>query len=127
MIDLHNTSDDEIGDPDDSDHWASRPLRSNTRSNKDKLLTKHSIGAFGTPQQSAGFGAKPAFGASTSTGGGLFGSNTATANTGSAFGGFGSTNTATSSPFGTGSTGGGLFGQANKPAFGAASNATSSP
>jgi nuclear pore complex protein Nup98-Nup96 len=127
MIDPHKVSDDEIGDPDDSDHWASRPLPSNTRSNRDNLLTKHPTGAFGTTQPSTGFGAKPAFGASTSTGGGLFGSNTAAANTSSAFGGFGSTNTATSSPFGTGSTGGGLFGQANKPAFGAATNTTSSP
>jgi len=127
MIGPHRDSDDEIGDPDDSDHWASRPLQSNAGNNTDKLLTKHSTGAFGTSQQSTGFGAKPAFGASTSTGGGLFGSNTATANTGSAFGGFGSTNTATSSPFGTSSTGGGLFGQANKPAFGAASNTTASP
>jgi nuclear pore complex protein Nup98-Nup96 len=127
MIDPCNESNDEIGDPDDSDHWASWPLHSHNRSNTDKLLTKQSTGAFGTPQQSTGFGAKPAFGTSTSTGGGLFGSNTATANTGSAFGGFGSTNPSTSSPFGGGNTGGGLFGQANKPAFGAASNTTSSP
>jgi len=93
----------------------------------DKRLTNDFTGAFGTPQQSTGFGAKPAFGTATSTGGGLFGSNTSTANTGSAFGGFGSTNTATSSPFGSSNTGGGLFGQASKPAFGAATNTTSSP
>ncbi|RFU24917.1 hypothetical protein B7463_g11421, partial [Scytalidium lignicola] len=83
-------------------------------------------GGFGT-NTSTGFGAqKPgAFGAPATTGGGLFGSNTATAGTSTGFGGFG-TNT-TSSPFGTGSTGGGLFG-ASKPAFGSTStNTTTNP
>ncbi len=127
MVDPRDVPDNELGDPDGFDNRNSQPLYSNTHYDSDKLLTKPSTGAFGTTQPSTGFGAKPAFGASTSTGGGLFGSNTTTANTGSAFGGFGSTNTTTSSPFGSGSTGGGLFGQANKPAFGATNNTTSSP
>lgn len=54
-------------------------------------------------------GTTSGFGANTSSGGGLFGSNTATSGTSTGFGGFGSTNT---------NTGGGLFGGANKPAFG---------
>ena len=83
-------------------------------------------GGFGSNTNSA-FGSKPAFGSST-TGGGMFGSNTANTNTGtSGFGGgFGGTSntTNTSTPFGGGSTGGGLFGgggntAASKPAFGA--------
>lgn len=73
------------------------------------------------------FGAKPAtggFGApATTSSGGLFGNNTATA--GGGFGGFGATN-ATTPSFGATNTGGGLFGStANKPAFGAP--ASSSP
>lgn len=64
---------------------------------------------------STGFGApKSTFGASTSAGGGLFGSGTQT--TGGFGGGFGANTANTStSGFGGGSTGGGLFGQ-NKPA-----------
>lgn len=97
MIGPHYEPDDDVGDSNDHDNCASWPTCSCTRNQTDKRLTKHSTGAFGTPQQSTGFGAKPAFGASTTTGGGLFGSNTTTANTSSGFGGFGSTNTATSS------------------------------
>ncbi|OHE93446.1 nucleoporin autopeptidase [Colletotrichum orchidophilum] len=85
---------------------------------------------FGSNTGTSTFGAaKPAFGATPSAGGGLFGAsgttNTATPSTG--FGGFGSntTTTNTSSPFG-GASGGGLFGGANKPAFGSGTaNATS--
>lgn len=56
---------------------------------------------------------RPAFGASTtSSGGGLFGSGTATAGTTSGFGGFGSTTNNNNN------SSGGLFGSAPKPAFG---------
>ncbi|KAK2030456.1 hypothetical protein LX32DRAFT_651573 [Colletotrichum zoysiae] len=88
-----------------------------------------SSGGFGSNTGTAFGAAKPAFGATPSTGGGLFGaSNTAnnTATT-STFGGFGAnTTTNTSSPFGGASSGGGLFGGANKPAFGSTTN-TSTP
>ncbi|CAK7197546.1 hypothetical protein SEUCBS139899_000194 [Sporothrix eucalyptigena] len=77
-----------------------------------------STGGFGSTGTGA-FGAKPAFGATTTAGGGLFGSTTATAgSTGFGTGGFGSTANTTSSPFGGGSTS--LFGAQSKPAFGAA-------
>ncbi|KAL8849205.1 MAG: hypothetical protein Q9221_005831 [Calogaya cf. arnoldii] len=56
------------------------------------------------------FGGTSAFGTNTSSGGGMFGSNTATAGNSSGFGGFGGN---------TANTGGSLFGGANKPAFGA--------
>ncbi|KAI9814647.1 MAG: Nuclear pore complex protein Nup98-Nup96 [Pycnora praestabilis] len=84
------------------------------------------FGTSGT-QQSSPFGAAKPFGATntTSSGGGLFGNNTATAGSSTGFGGggFGTTNNTTnnSSPFGGGNTGGGLFGT-NKPAFGAAAS-----
>ncbi|KAK1968325.1 hypothetical protein LY78DRAFT_655304 [Colletotrichum sublineola] len=85
-------------------------------------------GGFGSNTGTAFGAAKPAFGTTPSTGGGLFGAantNTTTASTG--FGGFGAnTTTNTSSPFGGASSGGGLFGGANKPAFGSATN-TSTP
>ncbi len=79
---------------------------------------------FGTNQGSSPFGAKPAFGAATTSGGGLFGGNTSTAGASTGFGGFGGTNNTTNptSAFGsnTSNTGGGLFGNAaTKPAFGA--------
>lgn len=82
------------------------------------LLTTVSAGAFGASPSNA-FGAKPAFGApaTTSSGGGLFGSTTTTAGS-SAFGGggFGSnTVAAPSTGFGAGGT---MFGSANKPSFG---------
>ncbi|KOS17415.1 Nucleoporin nup189 [Escovopsis weberi] len=76
-----------------------------------------------------GFGSG-AFGAAATTPGGLFGTSNANANTnttGSAFGGFGNTgasNTATSA-FGGNSAAGGLFGNANKPGFGATNTGTS--
>lgn len=76
-----------------------------------------STGGFGQNTGGA-FGAKPAFGAATtSSGGGMFGSTTATAGNTGFGGGFGSANTAASTPFG-GSAGGGssLFGAGNKPA-----------
>ncbi|KAJ3956354.1 hypothetical protein N0V92_007108 [Colletotrichum tropicale] len=99
-------------------------------------LFGNTTGAFGGGgTSSSGFGSntnttfgasKPAFGASTSTGGGLFGSNnnnnTNTTTPSSGFGGFGGNATAsTSSPFG--GSGGNLFG-ASKPAFGTATNNT---
>ncbi|KAF9875976.1 nucleoporin sonb [Colletotrichum karsti] len=97
-------------------------------------LFGNTTGGFGGGTSSGGFGsntnttfgaAKPAFGASTSTGGGLFGANNNTTNTTttSGFGGFGGGNTTTntSSPFG--GSGGNLFG-ANKPAFGSTTNTT---
>ncbi|CAK7264012.1 hypothetical protein SEPCBS57363_000855 [Sporothrix epigloea] len=75
-----------------------------------------STGGFGSTGSGA-FGAKPAFGATTTAGGGLFGSTTATAgSTGFGAGGFGNTTNTTTSPFGGGSTS--LFGSQNKPAFG---------
>lgn len=83
-----------------------------------------SFTGFGTNQGSSPFGAKPAFGGTTTSGGGLFGSNTSTAGTPTGFGTFGATNNTTNptSAFGsnTNTTGGGLFGNAvSKPAFGA--------
>ncbi|KAI9693408.1 MAG: hypothetical protein M1820_009284 [Bogoriella megaspora] len=88
-------------------------------------------GGFGTTnnnQNSSPFG-KPAFGSNTTSsgGGGIFGSNTATTGS-SGFGGFGSnTNNAnTSSPFGGGNTGSSsVFGQ-NKPAFGSGTSTSGS-
>jgi nuclear pore complex protein Nup98-Nup96 len=93
---------------------------------QDKQLTIDCKPGFGT--STPAFGAKPSgFGAATTTAGSsLFGGTTATANSGTGFGGFGSSNTNTSSPFGGASAGGGLFGSANKPAFGGAAT-TSSP
>jgi len=73
------------------------------------------------PNQQSLLGAPKPFGQTTTSGGGLFGNNTATAGSSTGFGGFGtnSNTTNTSSPFGGGNTGGGLFGNsANKPAFG---------
>ena len=80
-----------------------------------------------SPTGSSGFGAgntgsggfgqnRPAFGAATTTsGGGLFGSGTATAGTSGGFGGFGNTNNSNNN-----ASGGALFGSAAaKPAFGA--------
>ncbi|KAL8800488.1 MAG: hypothetical protein Q9182_005160 [Xanthomendoza sp. 2 TL-2023] len=55
------------------------------------------------------FGGAPAFGANSSSGGGMFGSNTATTGNSTGFGGFGGNNA---------STGGSLFGGGNKSAFG---------
>lgn len=75
--------------------------------------------------QSSPFGAslaKPFGQQSSTTGGGLFGGTTATAGTGGGFGGFGSNTQNTSTPFGGGGAGGGLFAQANKPAFGTPAN-----
>ncbi|EKG13362.1 Peptidase S59 nucleoporin [Macrophomina phaseolina MS6] len=87
--------------------------------------TNNTGGGFGT-NTSSPFGAKPAFGASTtSASGSLFGGGTATSG-GTGFGaggGFGSTNTA-STGFGGGNTGGALFGQQNKPAFGTGTTGT---
>jgi nuclear pore complex protein Nup98-Nup96 len=74
------------------------------------------LGGFGSTT-GGGFGAsKPTFGATTSSGGGLFGSGTATAG-GSGFGsgGFGTTAASTSTPFGGGGTTS-LFGATSKPA-----------
>ncbi|KAF2366698.1 Peptidase S59 nucleoporin [Trinorchestia longiramus] len=88
--------------------------------------TGFSFGQNATSQQSGGLfnQAKPAFGATTSTSGGLFGSKPATT---LAFGGLGTQGfgtTSTASPFGTStSTSGGLFGNTqNKPAFGLGSS-----
>lgn len=107
---------------DTSNRKTSRSARSNNggfQSEHCSQLTFSSSG-FGTQAASSPFGAaKPAFGTPASTaGGGLFGSNTAT--TGSGFGFGSTTNNNTTSAFGsTGTTGGGLFGSAAKPAFGA--------
>ncbi|KAH7175687.1 nuclear protein 96-domain-containing protein [Dactylonectria macrodidyma] len=84
-------------------------------------------GGFGTNTTGGAFGSKPAFGATTTTGGtGLFGGSTTNTTTPSTFGGFGSNNNtaATTSAFGGGNTtGGGMFGNtASKPAFGGTSN-----
>ncbi|EXF76657.1 nucleoporin autopeptidase [Colletotrichum fioriniae PJ7] len=84
---------------------------------------------FGANTGSTFGAAKPAFGTTPSTGGGLFGASSTTNTTAApstGFGGFGAntTTTNTSSPFG-GTSGGGLFGNANKPAFGSgAANTT---
>ncbi|RFU73603.1 hypothetical protein TARUN_8649 [Trichoderma arundinaceum] len=85
-------------------------------------------GAFGVSSGFGGFSAgnptntptTGGFGATNNTTGGLFGSNTNTTNTASSgFGGFGAnTNTAASN------TGGGLFGNANKPSGGLFGNTT---
>ncbi|KAK1999433.1 hypothetical protein LX36DRAFT_655472 [Colletotrichum falcatum] len=82
-----------------------------------------STGGFGSNTSTAFGAAKPAFGATPSTGGGLFGASNTNTSTSTGFGGFGAnTATSTSSPFGGASSGGGLFGGANKPAFGSATN-----
>ena len=79
------------------------------------LLTSNSTGAFGSSTNNA-FGAKPAFGAATSTGNSLFGGGTTTAGS-STFGGFGATPAATTTAFGANNnTGSSLFG--NKTTFG---------
>lgn len=75
--------------------------------------------SFGSGNNSGAFGAgsKPtpdAFGANTASGGGLFGSNTNTANSGPGFGGFGSTSNANNSNTSGFGTSGGLFGGSNK-------------
>ena len=85
------------------------------------LITTSPVGSgFGNSASTPFGAAKPAFGANTTSSGGLFGSTTATSGT-TAFGGFGSTpaNTSSSSGFGGGTAGGGLFGTTPKPAFGA--------
>jgi hypothetical protein len=73
---------------------------------------------FGSGNTASPFGVnRSGFGATTNTtsGGGLFGSNTATSGPSTGFGGFGSNaNNANS--------GGGMFGATNKPAFGAQNN-----
>jgi len=83
-------------------------------------LTSQTIGAFGSNTTSNAFGAaKPAFGATPTSGGSLFGGGTTTTTSGFGGSGFGSSAGTTSSPFGGGTTGtGGLFGTQNKPAFG---------
>ncbi|KAK8254279.1 nuclear protein 96-domain-containing protein [Phyllosticta capitalensis] len=95
----------------------------------DQSLTEMDIVGFGSTP-STGFGAKPGgFGATnTSTSGGsLFGSNTATAPAGgTGFGGGFGNNASTTSAFGSTNTTGGLFGQ-NKPAatgFGSSATGT---
>lgn len=84
------------------------------------------FGANTSGNQSSPFGGatnKPFGQQSSTTGGGLFGGNTATAGTGGAFGGFGTNTQTSSAPFGGGGGGGGggLFG-GNKPAFGTSGN-----
>ncbi|KAL8696434.1 MAG: hypothetical protein Q9224_002798 [Gallowayella concinna] len=72
--------------------------------------TNTGFGGFGaTGSTSAPFGGTTAFGANSTSGGGMFGSNTATAGSSTGFGGFGGNNA---------NTGGSLFGGGNKPAFG---------
>lgn len=87
---------------------------------KSTLTCPSPTGAGFGASASTPFGAaKPAFGASTTSSGGLFGSTTATSG-GTTFGGFGASNpnTTSSSAFGGGATGGGMFGNPTKPAFG---------
>jgi len=95
----------------------------NTNANTNTTNT----GTFGSPAggfgSNSGFGSKPAFGATNTSGGSLFGASNAN-NTSTGFGGFGgnANNNTTASPFGAGSggtTGNSLFGStASKPAFG---------
>ena len=69
------------------------------------------LGFGATASTSAPFGGNSSgFGSNTSTGGGLFGGNTATSGTSTGFGGFGG---------GTSNNTGSLFGGGNRPAFGA--------
>ena len=78
-------------------------------------------GGFGAASSTTPFGQNRSggFGATTSTaGGGLFGSGTATAGTSGGFGGFGSNSNNNNA------SGGGLFGSAPKPAFGATNTGT---
>lgn len=84
-------------------------------------LTLYTLGSgFGSGNTASPFSAnRTGFGNTTNTtsGGGLFGSNTATSGPSTGFGGFGSnTNNA--------NTSGGIFGAANKPAFGAQNNSS---
>ena len=81
------------------------------------VLTKSSTG-FGSTNTGGAFGApKPAFGATATTGGGLFGNNNTATSGAFGGGGFGSTANNTTSAFGGGNTTGSLFGQ-NKTAGG---------
>ncbi|KAI1777322.1 nuclear protein 96-domain-containing protein [Hypoxylon cercidicola] len=83
---------------------------------------------FGSTSNAGGFGAKPAFGNTSTSGGGLFsGSTTSTAGGfGAGSGGFGSTNNAsTASPFSGGGSSSIFGNNASKPAFGAANTGTS--
>lgn len=86
------------------------------------LLTSNSNLGFGSSNTNTGFGAKP-FGSTTTSGGGLFGSGTSTAGS-AGFGGFGTTANNTPTGFGSGNTGGGIFGAQNKPTFGASATGT---
>ncbi len=70
-------------------------------------------GGFGTTTTTPFGQTRPAFGASTTSGSGLFGGSTATAGSTGGFGGFGSTTNNNNS-----NSGGGLFGSTQKPAFG---------
>ena len=96
--------------------WGKLPF--NVQLSADTELTKSSgigTGGFGVATtNTTPFGqTRPAFGASTTTGGsGLFGGGTATAGSTSGFGGFGSTTNSNNT------SGGGLFGSTQKPAFG---------
>ncbi|KAL8707316.1 MAG: hypothetical protein Q9220_007628 [cf. Caloplaca sp. 1 TL-2023] len=82
-----------------------------SNNNNNTTNSSSGFGGFGAPTSTATpfGGTTPGFGASTTSGGGLFGGNTATAGASSGFGGFGSNNA---------NAGGGLFGGGNKPAFG---------
>ena len=84
-------------------------------------LTALSIGTSGFGSaltNSTPFGQnRPAFGSSTTSAGGLFGSGTATSGTSGGFGGFGGNSN--NSGNNNNASSGGLFGSASKPAFGA--------
>ena len=103
-----------------SDPFWGAPLKENQARGLQQVHAdrRRNIG-FGSGSTGNAFGSsQPAFGASSSSGGGLFGSSTATAGTGTGFGGFGSNsnnnNTSTGSIFGGANT--------SKPAFGPSNN-----
>ena len=103
-----------------SSHKQNVTLHTQTLSSKLTSLSSLAS-AFGTANSTPFGAAKPTFNTSTTSGGSLFGSSTATTG-GTGFGGFGSNTTNTnntSSPFGSSNTGGGLFGSGNKAGFGA--------
>ncbi|KAI4176121.1 MAG: hypothetical protein LQ346_007940, partial [Caloplaca aetnensis] len=98
------------------------------------------FGATGSTASPFGGSNTSGFGTNTSSGGGMFGSNTATAGTSTGFGGFGSNNANTGSTMfgGTGvskpafassqpATGGSLFGGGGTGGFGSSNNQTTTP
>lgn len=107
-------------------NWEREPARKLKRPHGKGLLTSFVDTGFGSTSGGAFGAAKPsAFGAQTTTSGGLFGSGTATAGS-TGFGGFGAAPAATTSAFGGGSSGG-MFGGQKPGGFGSTSTSQPNP